>query len=156
MGNGSALKTLLLNIQFDVLVKTIDWYIYPANSYNLVAKTLPVERCACVSCGAPLTRENDIRWKSFTFVIWRRLHARCCRYCPGPAPAPANSLFLLPASPHISPSPKQCKQKKLLSVPPHNIAHSVAGCLLVPWWQCYAEMLTPRLTLHLDAAHSTN
>ena len=50
----------------------------------------------------------------------------------GPAPAPANSLFLLPASRHISPSPKQCKQKKLLSVPPHNIAHSVAGCLLVP------------------------
>ena len=45
----------------------------------------------------------------------------------GPAPAPANSLFLLPASRH-----KQCKQKKLLSVPPNNIAHSVAECLLVP------------------------
>ena len=168
MGHGLALKTLLLNIQFYVLVKTIDLYIHPSNSYNLVAKTLPVESCACVSCGAPVTRENDIRWKSFTFVIWRRPRARCCRCCRSTGPAPANSLFLLPAFWwHFSPSPKQCKHKKLLSVPPnlttlHILVHfpAPAPCPECGWMSPCTVMTTIRgdvnASPHLDAAHSTN
>ena len=146
MGHGSALKTLLLNIQFYVLVKTIDLYIHPSNSYNLVAKTLPVESCACVSCGAPVTRENDIRWKSFTFVIWRRPRARCCRCCRSSSCLQTVCSCFLPSDGTSAPVPssvntrnycqflptlQHCTFFSCISPPPRRVP-SVAGCLLVP------------------------
>ena len=167
MGHGSALKTLLLNIQFYVLVKTIDWYLnlsheflLPTTSWRKLCRLRVVRVLAAAS-------------QSLVKMILDGSHLHSLSGG-GPVLGAAatagpqvqllpNSLFLLPAFWwHFSPSPKQCKHKKLLSVPSHNLQHckffscisppprrvpSVAGCLLVPWWQRYAEMLTPLLTL---------
>ena len=85
-----------------------------------------------------------------------------------PANHAANSLFLLPAFWwHFSPSPKQCKHKKLLSVPPnlttlHILVHfpAPAPCPECGWMSPCTVMTTIRgdvnASPHLDAAHSTN
>ena len=65
---------------------------------------------------------------------------------------PANSLFLLPAFWwHFSPSPKQCKHKKLLSVPPnlttlHILVHfpAPAPCPECGWMSPCTVMTTIR------------
>ena len=176
MGHGSALKTLLLNIQFDVLVKTIDWYLNLSHEFLLPTTSwqkLCRLRVVRVLAAAPQSLVKMILDGSHLHSLSGGGPVLGAAATAGPQlQLLPNSLFLLPAFWwHFSPSPKQCKHKKL-SVPefhlttdniahslassrPHGVSPSVAGCLLVPRWQRYAEMLTPRLTLHLDAAHST-
>lgn len=172
MGHGSALKTLLLNIQFYVLVKTIDWYLnlsheflLPTTSWRKLCRLRVVRVLAAAS-------------QSLVKMILDGSHLHSLSGG-GPVLGAAatagpqvqllpNSLFLLPAFWwHFSPSPKQCKHKKLLSVPPnlttlHILVHfpAPAPCPECGWMSPCTVMTTIRgdvnASPHLDAAHSTN
>ena len=95
-------------------------------SYNFVAKTLPFESCACASCGVPVTRENDIRWKSFTFVIWRRPRARCCRCCRSSSCLQTVCSCFLPSDGTSAPVPSSVNTRNYCQFLPttYNIANS--------------------------------